>query len=239
MPTFNKVAAVVVAAGRSSRMGGGRNKVLETLFDRPVLSYCLNRFQLSGAVTHVVVVGREEDHDEMQPIIEHYCPKADGNLIPGGTERFDSVNNGLEFLAEYEPDAVLIHDAARPFITEAFIDDSLRALNETSGAVVGVPLKDTLKQVNDGSVVTQTHNRSQYWLAQTPQTFLYPDILDAYRACNPPPYPTDDGAVLELRGKPVKMVMGSYNNMKITTPEDRILARALCQLNPALVRETS
>lgn len=224
-----KVAAVVVAAGKSSRMGGGRNKVLDLLDDRPVLSYCLEAFQNCSSVTHVVVVGRDEDRDEILEIVQRYCPKGAGHFTAGGAERFDSVRNGLEYWAELNPDAVLIHDAARPFLLERFIQDSLSALNEVPGCVIGVPLKDTLKETSPTAEVIQTHDRTRYWLAQTPQTFRYTEILQAYRFCTPPPYPTDDGQVLELAGLPVKMVMGSYQNMKITTPEDRIIAEAILQ----------
>lgn len=229
MSEFKTVAAVVVAAGKSSRMGGGRNKVLESLFDRPVLSYSLQAFQTNPQVTHAVVVGREEDQAEIESVIRSFCPKAIGHFAVGGAERFDSVKIGVEYFEGLNPDAILIHDAARPFLQQRFIDDSLAALLEAPGCVVGVPLKDTLKETEPNATVIQTHERSRYWLAQTPQTFLYQPILKAYRACTPPPIPTDDGQVLELAGLPVKMVLGSYHNIKITNPEDRMLAQAIMQ----------
>jgi 2-C-methyl-D-erythritol 4-phosphate cytidylyltransferase len=223
------VVAVVVAAGKSRRMGGGKNKVLNLLAGRPVISYCLSVFQRSAQVQHVVVVGREDDRSEFEEIVGEYCPKAEGHFTPGGAERFDSVKNGLEYWRDMSPEAVLIHDAARPFLQERFIEDSLAVLSDVPGCVVGVPLKDTLKEVGEGERVVRTHERGRYWLAQTPQTFRYEEILQAYRACNPPPYPTDDGAVLELLGRPVKMVPASYLNIKLTNPEDWTLAEAILQ----------
>jgi len=230
MAFIKRAAAVVVAAGKSSRMGGGPNKVLRKLGERPVLSYCLEVFQQAEIVSDVVIVGRLEDQGEIDSIISQYCSKAIGNFVVGGTERFDSVKNGLEFLTAREPDAVLIHDAARPFLQNQFISNSLSALKNSAGAVIGVPLKDTLKETTPESKVILTHDRSKYWLAQTPQTFLFSEIVQAYRACTPPPYPTDDGAVLEMQGKTVKMVLGSSHNLKVTTPEDWLLAEALLRI---------
>ncbi|MGC9328757.1 MAG: IspD/TarI family cytidylyltransferase, partial [Candidatus Hinthialibacter sp.] len=119
---------------------------------------------------------------------------------------------------------------ARPFLEESFILSSLEALDEKTGGVIGVPLKDTLKETDRSGFVVQTHERDRFWLSQTPQTFRYSEILEAYRSCNPPPYPTDDGAVLEMQGGRIKMVQGSYLNMKLTTPEDWMLAEAILRL---------
>lgn len=224
-------AAVVVAAGCSTRMGGGRNKVLNPLLNRPVLSYSLEVFQHCDTVQHVVVVGREEDQPEIESIIQQYCAKAKNLFVAGGAERFDSVRNGLNALQAIQPEYVLIQDAARPFLQESFIQDAVDALRDVPGCVTGVPLKDTLKETDADHHVVQTHDRSKYWLAQTPQSFQYPIILKAYNDHTPPPYPTDDGAVLEEAGFPVTMLMGSYHNFKITTPEDVLLAEALMQAN--------
>ena len=208
-------------------MGGGRNKVLNLLAGRPILSYSLEVFQNHPAVTHVAVVGREDDKDEIIRISNEFCSKAKGLFPPGGAERFESVKNGLLALESIAPDIVMIHDAARPFLQPQFIDASLDALKTVNGCVVGVPLKDTLKETNEKQDIVQTHDRSKFWLAQTPQSFRYAMILDAYRRLTPPPYPTDDGAVLEEMGEDVTMVMGSYLNMKVTTPEDVTLAEAI------------
>ncbi len=228
MASYTTVA-VVVAAGNSTRMGGGRNKILNPIAGRPVLSYCLEVFQQCAAVDHVAVVGRKEEQNEIQKIADQYCPKASNLFTAGGAERFDSVRNGLHKIHTLSPDFVLIQDAARMFLQETFILDAVSALHNIPGCVTGVPLKDTLKETNKDSHVVQTHDRSKYWLAQTPQSFQYSAIVDAYNSYKPPPYPTDDGAVLEEAGMTVQMLMGSYHNFKITSPEDILLAEALIQ----------
>ncbi len=224
---LHSAAVVLVAAGKSRRMGGGTNKVLLKLNHRPILSYSLEVFQRSDDIHTVAVVSREEDFEEIDSIIHEYCPKAQGHFVIGGEERFDSVKNGLEYLEPISPDAVLIHDAARPFVEESFLRESVAALAEYSGCLVGVPAKDTIKEIDSAGKVIRTHERERLRLAQTPQSFRYPDILYAYRAVVPPPYPTDDAAVFELFGENVHMIAGSYRNIKITTPEDIIIAEAL------------
>ncbi len=230
MNPLSKVVAVILAAGRSSRMGGGENKVLRSVGGRPILAYSLEAFQHCPTVTSIVVVGRKEDRPNLERIIHDTAPKAIGNLADGGNERFDSVLQGLEFSTRFQPDAVLIHDSARPFVESRYILDSLQSLSPSVGCVIGVPLKDTLKETDPSGMVVRTHERSKFWLSQTPQTFLFEDILKAYRACVPPPYPTDDGAVLEWNGGRVKMVEGSYLNMKLTTPDDWLLAEAIFRI---------
>lgn len=224
------VVAIILAAGRSSRMGGGENKVMRLLGNRPVLSYSLEEFQRSSIVSKVIVAGRKEDHPVIERIVQEFCPKAVGCVVEGGGERFDSVRRGLEFGVQFAPDAVLIHDSARPFVKESYIASSLDGLESMTGCVVGVPLKDTLKETDSDGFVVKTHERSKFWLSQTPQTFRFTDILSAYRAYSPPPVPTDDGAVLEWFGGRVKMAEGSYINMKLTTPEDWILAEAILRV---------
>lgn len=220
-------AVVLVAAGKSSRMGGGRNKVLLPLAGKPVLSYSLRIFDQHPQIRTIALVGREEDQSEMESLVSATVGTTAVHFVPGGFERFDSVRNGVLSLEAATPEAVLIHDAARPFLTPAFIDDSLEALIKTGGAVVGVPLKDTLKRVDQDNTVQETPDRTQYWLAQTPQTFRYREIVQAYKQIEVPPYPTDDGQVFEWYGGTVTMVMGSYQNMKLTTPEDIALAEGI------------
>lgn len=226
MDWFQSVA-IVVAAGKSTRMGGGRNKTLNLLQGRPVLSYSLEVFQKCPAVISVAIVGREEDRDDIEQVAAEWCPKAAGHFVRGGAERFESVRNGLEHFAGAGIPAAIIQDAARPFLEERYIMDSLSALAETPGCVVGVPLKDTLKETGPDNIVLSTPDRIRFWLAQTPQIFRFEPILQAYRALNPPPYPTDDGAVMEEAGGTVKMIMGSYHNIKITNPEDISLVEAI------------
>ncbi|HPA48417.1 MAG TPA: 2-C-methyl-D-erythritol 4-phosphate cytidylyltransferase [bacterium] len=222
------IAAIVVAAGQGKRMGAEINKVLLPLAGKPVLAYCLETLNRSERVDRIVVVTRREDAQIVETLIGQYgIAKAGGEVVPGGAERFDSVLAGLNVLADNPPDSVLIQDAARPFLTEPMIRDTLNALAESPGAVAGVPCKDTVKQVDDTRAVIATPDRSSLWIIQTPQTFRFGAILNAYRGYRPPPYPTDDAALLEYRGERVTMIMASYANMKITTPEDLPIAEAM------------
>ncbi len=226
-----KAVAVILAAGRSTRMGGGENKVLRFCSGRPVLSYSLEVFHRCPAITHIVVAGRAEDRPIIERIVQEFAPKAAGHITDGGSERFDSVFCGLKYSQRFEPDAVLIHDSARPFVEERYIHDSLEAIHqEAAGCIIGVPLKDTLKETDQAGLVIQTPERSRFWLSQTPQTFRFREIFEAYQAYKPPPYPTDDGAVLEWNGGRVKMIEGSYHNIKLTTPEDWTLAEAILRI---------
>ncbi len=224
-------AAVVVAAGQGKRMGAETNKVLLPLAGKPVLVYCLETLNRSERVDRMIVVTRREDLQTVETLIQEYgIFKAGGGIVPGGAERFNSVLAGLNALTDTPPDSVLIQDAARPFLTEQMIRDTLDALTESPGAVAGVPCKDTVKIVDDARTVIATPDRSLLWIVQTPQTFRFGAILNAYRGYRPPPYPTDDAALLEYRGEKVTMVMASYANIKITTPEDLRIAEIMLRL---------
>ncbi len=225
--------AVVVAAGMGKRMGSEVNKVLLPLLDKPILAYPLETFESSSRVDRIAVVTRKEE----QSLIEELCSrlgidKAKGRIIPGGAERFDSVRAGLESFAEDGLDSVLIQDGARPFLTQRMIEETLDALATWVGAIIGVPSKDTIKEVDDQRRIVDTPDRSRAWIVQTPQTFRYEAILNAYREYNPPPYPTDDAWLLERIGEPVTVVEGSYRNIKVTTPEDIELAEFILQTEP-------
>ncbi|MFH1740040.1 MAG: 2-C-methyl-D-erythritol 4-phosphate cytidylyltransferase, partial [bacterium] len=144
------IAAIVVAAGRGRRMGGGANKVLLPLGAKPILVHSLEVLHCSSRINRIVVVTRQEDLVAVERLTEEYgITKASERLVLGGAERFDSVLAGLNFLADDPPEAVLIHDAARPFLTQRIIDDTLDALNERVGAIAGVPSKDTIKEVDE------------------------------------------------------------------------------------------
>jgi 2-C-methyl-D-erythritol 4-phosphate cytidylyltransferase/2-C-methyl-D-erythritol 2,4-cyclodiphosphate synthase len=149
--------------------------------------------------------------------------------VSGGPNRQDSVRNGLESLADLHPDHVLIHDAARPFVSPAIIDRTLAALADAPGAIVAIPVTDTLKRAEDGQV-GETVDRSGLWRAQTPQAFRFAEILAAHRAARGAAM-TDDAAVAEAARLPMKLVMGADDNFKITTAED--LQRAERLLAPA------
>jgi 2-C-methyl-D-erythritol 4-phosphate cytidylyltransferase/2-C-methyl-D-erythritol 2,4-cyclodiphosphate synthase len=222
--------ALVVAAGRGTRAGGEIPKQYRMLDDRPVLRWSLERFSRHGRVGAV----RAVIHPDDRPL---YDDAARGlHLLPpvaGGAQRQDSVRLGLESLVPLAPAAVLIHDAARPFVDDAIIDRTLDALAHAAGAVAAVPLADTLKRRDDAGLVAATVDRTGLWRAQTPQAFRFPEILAAHRAAAGAAL-TDDAAVAERAGLAVAIVAGGEANGKLTTEDD--LRRAGLAAAPSDVR---
>lgn len=215
--------ALIVAAGRGSRFSGDRSadtapKQYRALGGLPVLRRAVLPFRAHPQVNAVRVVIHPDDRT-------HYDQAMAGlDLLPpvyGGASRQESVYLGLESLAELAPRQVLIHDAARPFVEGAIISRSLAALMTNPGAVVGVPLADSLKREREG-VIAATVPRDNLWRAQTPQAFRFDDILAAHRAARADKAAglTDDAAVLERAGMAVSLVMGNETNFKITTEDD-------------------
>jgi 2-C-methyl-D-erythritol 4-phosphate cytidylyltransferase/2-C-methyl-D-erythritol 2,4-cyclodiphosphate synthase len=207
--------ALIVAAGSGTRFGGEQPKQYLPLAGRAVLRHATETFLGHPAISAVRVVISSE-HRAL-----YDRATADLPLLPpvaGGANRQDSVRNGLESLAEMQPAQVLIHDAARPFLSPAIIDRTIAALAEVPGAIVAIPVTDTLKRAQDGQV-GETVDRSGLWRAQTPQGFHFAEILAAHRAAKGAAM-TDDAAVAEAAGLPMKLVMGADDNFKITTAED-------------------
>ena len=225
---MRKVTALIVAAGRGSRFGGPLPKQYALLAGQPVLRRTIAAFHAAGIDRVQVVIGPGDD--------AHYAAATDGLDLPapiqGGASRQQSVLNGLEALAGNPPDLVAIHDAARPFVRGAEIEACLAAASAEGidGAVLGIPLADTLKRVGDGNAVTETVPRRDLWRAQTPQVFRFAPLLAAHRAAAPLAAAeatalTDDAAVAERAGLKVVMVAGSEDNRKITTAEDLLSTR--------------
>jgi 2-C-methyl-D-erythritol 4-phosphate cytidylyltransferase/2-C-methyl-D-erythritol 2,4-cyclodiphosphate synthase len=218
--------ALIVAAGAGTRFGGELPKQYMPLAGRAVLRHSIEAFLSHAAVSGVRVVISAE-HRSL-----YDAATAGLRLLPpvhGGPNRQDSVRNGLESLADQQPAHVLIHDAARPFLSAAIIDRALAALAAGPGAIVAIPVTDTLKRAKDGHV-GETVDRTGLWRAQTPQAFRFGEILSAHRAARGAAM-TDDAAVAEAAGMPMKLVMGADDNFKITTAED--LQRAERMLAPA------
>ncbi|MET1029232.1 MAG: bifunctional 2-C-methyl-D-erythritol 4-phosphate cytidylyltransferase/2-C-methyl-D-erythritol 2,4-cyclodiphosphate synthase [Dongiaceae bacterium] len=223
---MTKAIALVVAAGSGLRVGGETPKQFLTLAGKPLLRYCVETFLAHPGIAEVRVV----INPTYLPLYEAAIKGLD--LLPpvdGGQSRQESVRLGLESLAELAPDLVFIHDAARPFLDAATIDRTLETLMEHQGALVAVPVVDTLKRA-DGTFSGLTVDRSGLWRAQTPQAFHYKTILDAHRqVAGCAPEMTDDAGVAEAAGIDVALVHGHTDNFKVTTPAD--LARAERMLN--------
>lgn len=219
--------ALIVAAGRGQRLGGPVPKQYRLLAGLPIIRHTVNAMRRHPAITGIQVVINPADralYDEATAGLGLPSP------VSGGSSRQESVRNGLEGLAAFSPETVLIHDAVRPFVAPGVIGAVIAALGHVPGAVVGVPLTDTLKRC-DGALVTGTIERANLWRAQTPQGFRYAAILEAHRRVfrdHPAAQGfTDDCAVAEQLGLAIEMVPGSEDNFKITTESDLLRAEAL------------
>ncbi len=224
-----KAAAVIVAAGSSRRMLG-RDKLWTPLSGRITLARTLDVFQASPLVETIVIVTSNERVMDTTALCEKEQWHKVIAIVPGGLRRQDSVAIGLDTLASNTPSCqwVMIHDAARPFVTPTMLQEGLLSAQTHQASVAAVPVKDTIKQVRE-SIISATLDRSQLWLIQTPQIFSFPLIHHAHHECDKQEDFTDDAALLERLGYPVAIFKGSYANIKITTQEDLLFAEALLQ----------
>lgn len=224
---MSKVGAVVVAAGRGARMGTERNKVYLELLGQPILLHTLTALLAGGRLAELVLVTRPEDQREAELLLARAnTSNCRVSVVGGGAERFDSVRNGVAGLGD-ELDVILIHDAARPFIPDRLMKQVIRAALDSGAALPVLPVTDTLKQIVDQRVVG-TIDRGGLARAQTPQGFRADLLREALAQPLPDGFsPTDDVALVERLGRPVAAVAGAPFNLKITTPEDLVLARAI------------
>jgi 2-C-methyl-D-erythritol 4-phosphate cytidylyltransferase len=226
---IGKNTALVLAAGKGVRLGRKREKAFLPIVGKPMLAWTLALFERLKSIHEVIVVvppGREERWG--CEIIEPYgITKA--QLVPGGAERQDSLAKGFACITT-PCTVVIIHDGARPLVTQALVDQALQAAMQHGAAVTAVPVKDTVKEGAPDGLVARTLDRSSLWCAQTPQAYRYPVLREALEIAQKDGFTaTDDSALVEHIGKPVALVSGSYENIKITTPEDMILATALLE----------
>lgn len=218
---------VIVAAGSSRRMAG-RDKLWTPLAGRIILARTIDVFVASPAISRLVLVLNPERLEDARELCTREGWPKIGGLVPGGTRRQDSVRSGLEKLAQIAPETrwVMIHDGARPLVTPEILQTGLQAVQEHQAVVAAVPVKDTIKQAQDG-VISGTLDRSQLWAVQTPQIFSFPLIRYAHTSWPVQTDVTDDAALLEHLGHRVAIFPGSYTNLKITTQEDLLIAEAL------------
>ncbi|MFC1956935.1 2-C-methyl-D-erythritol 4-phosphate cytidylyltransferase [Chloroflexota bacterium] len=219
-----KVGAVVVAAGLSERMGVV-DKVTALLGGKPILTWVASAFQNSFLVNQIVIVVNEINLEPWEQLVkENRWPKV-SDICPGGRRRQDSVAAGLDRLRDCE--WVVIHDGARPFLTGDLISRGLSAAEETGAAAAAVPVTDTVKVAGDDMFIRETPARKHLWAVQTPQVFRYDIIASAHRQIENEV--TDDASLVEQLGYRVKLYMGAYDNIKITTPSDLALAEVLLE----------
>lgn len=220
-----KTVAIIPAGGAGKRLKSHIAKQYLMLDQLPILVHTLKVFQASPEIDEIVLALPPEDLVHMrQELVEKYKLTKIVNIIAGGHERQDSVKNCLAAIAD-KCDLVIVHDAVRPFVTEALIVHVVGAAKETGAAIVGVKAKDTIKEVNAKHVIGSTIPRKNLWLAQTPQVFDFKLLKEAYAlAYEENYYGTDDASLVERMGRDVTVVEGSSENIKITTKEDMLMA---------------
>lgn len=219
--------AIIPAAGTGSRMQAGVNKQYLLLAGRPILAHTLALFAAHPRIDRICIVVPAEEIDYCRAeIVERYGLTKVSAIIAGGPTRQDSVGNGLLGCGAALDDLVVIHDGARPLLGAAELDALLDAATVSGAATLGVPVKDTIKQVHAGLIVA-TPERSSLWQVQTPQVFRFWLLLAAHSQARVDNFAgTDDAMLAERLQHAVTMVAGSYRNIKITTPEDLAIASA-------------
>lgn len=233
----SETAAVVLAAGYGSRMHSDVPKQFLLLDGKPLLFYSLKAFEESGVERVILVTGAGMIHFCREEIVGRYGFSKVCAVVPGGAERYHSVYAGVCAANDIisENGIVLIHDGARPFLTQEIIDRTIAAAQEFGACAAAMPVKDTIKIADGDGFAAVTPDRKTLWQMQTPQTFRYALIKDAYDRLIADPDSqagiTDDAMVVETMSQTrVKLVEGSYINMKITTPEDMAIAEGLLRL---------
>lgn len=224
-----KSVALIPAAGMGRRMGASINKQYLLLDGMPIVARTIAVFEASPLISAIyLVIPADEIAYCRQHVVEACGFRKVTAIIPGGRERQNSVMNGLTAMRNdlSDDDMVLIHDGVRPLITEELLLQSIETASNSGGALVAVPAKDTIKTVTHG-IVTGTPDRESLWLAQTPQTFRFGVIYAAHQTAEACGFiGTDDASLVERAGGCVRIVRGNYRNIKITTPEDLVLAEA-------------
>lgn len=224
---MEKITAIVLAAGRGTRMESSVHKQYMLLAGKPLIYYSLLAFQESMADEIILVTGAGEEDYCREAIVNAYDFSKVSRIVTGGRERYHSVYEGLK--AAKGSDYVLIHDGARPCVTADIIRTSVDQARKTGACVVGMPVKDTIKVSDALGFAAATPDRSSLWMIQTPQTFSYSLVMEAYTRLfekeENQKEITDDAMVVErMTAQRVKLVYGSYENIKVTTPEDMAVA---------------
>ena len=218
------VSGIIAAGGSSTRFGTGQNKTLCLLAGRPVLAYSLRIFLASTAVDEVILVARAGEEQTVRALAQSLAPQKPVAVVTGGVDRAASVQNGL---AAAKGEIVLIHDGARPFVTSC-----LAALEGADGVTTAIPSRDTVKLADETGNVIATTCRRETFLVQTPQAFYREQLLRLHRTLSDRDTVTDDCMLLERAGLRVKLVAGSERNLKITTPNDLLLAEFYLKKEP-------
>ncbi|RSK25522.1 2-C-methyl-D-erythritol 4-phosphate cytidylyltransferase [Bacillus sp. HMF5848] len=219
---------IIPAAGQGTRMKAGKNKQFILLNDKPVIIHTLSIFEKADNCAGVIIVCNKAEKQQIQDLIIEYNITKVKAIVSGGKERQNSVWNGLKALQDITNSTlVLVHDGARPFVTQSMLNNLVQVAERNGAATVAVPVKDTIKRVKDHAVI-ETLERSSLWAIQTPQAFHMPLLFSAHQQAEDTNYVgTDDASLVEKLGQAVKIVEGDYRNIKLTTPEDMLYANAI------------
>jgi 2-C-methyl-D-erythritol 4-phosphate cytidylyltransferase len=225
-----KTVAIIPAGGSGKRMKEKQSKQYLLLDGIPVLVHTLRKFQKSLKVDEIFLIVPGDDIEiARECIVNKFGISKVSRILAGGKERQDSVRNGINALEKHH-DIVVIHDAVRPFISEELLLFVIGEASKVQAVTVGVPVKDTVKSVDGRGWIAETLNRNNLWLTQTPQAFKRDVIVKAHEeAFRDNYYATDDASLVERTGIAVKMIYGSYDNIKITTKDDIMLAEILIE----------
>ncbi len=224
---MERLGVVIVAAGTGSRMNTAVRKQFLQLKDKPILVHAVEVFEGMPEVSEIVIVTGSSDINRVEQYISMYHWHKIKAIVPGGSDRQQSVYYGLQAVSS-ETEWVLIHDGVRPFVTPEAALRCLEGAASTGAAVLAVPVKDTIKQINDAGQIVATLERTSLRAIQTPQAFRRSLILEAHRTAMEQGWQaTDDAALAEMMGHAVVAVDGDYRNIKITTPEDLAVAEQL------------
>lgn len=222
------ISAIILAGGKGKRMGSAISKQFIDIKGKPIIYYTLKKFSENKKIDNIIVVLPE---DEVKYFKENILKKYElriNKIVIGGKERQDSVYNALKSLKNSSTDIVLIHDGARPFISERIINEGIKFAEIYGAAAPGVMPKDTIKVKNEKNFSVDTPNRANLVLMQTPQVFKFDEILECHEKIRyNGEMVTDDTMVVEKYGYSVYLYDGEYTNIKVTTPEDLILAERL------------
>src|SRR4030042_279394 len=248
-----KADAVIVSAGKGLRFMEGKSirvgttvvptpdhgkKQFPFLEGKPGLAPTLDQFETCPLIRSICLVAGQEDMDYcLKEIIEKYRVQKVSQIVPGGKRRQESVKNGIDALPK-DADIVAIHDGVRPFVTKAMIEDSIHSAVRYGAVILAMPVKDTIKMSNPDGTVLKTLDRESLWQVQTPQTFQVNVIKEAhYKGAEGGVVGTEAASLVERLGVKVHILPGSYTNIKITTPEDLLLANLFLKMNTLTKKE--
>lgn len=217
--------AIIVAAGRSERMGAGTDKAFLSLVNKPVVAWSLLAFERCPEVDGIVLVVRKDQLVAAKAVVKMFGISKIRSVVAGGAKRQESVRAGLD-VCDIDTRYVVVHDGARPCVTSDMVSEVVKAVRRAPAVTVGRRMTDTVKRVEKGVTVSETLERDRLWAVQTPQAFQIRTIRDAYKALGAKDV-TDDCQAVELAGEAVKIVECRVPNIKITTVEDLQIAGAL------------